>query len=171
MRIYQSKYGTIFTACTVFTVLYLLCCTYCSVLTVLYLLYYTILVILVFIQKKTVQLMFHNKIFLYFPRENKVPSIIWVKLWKTIYLGNHSSVWAKKFWGNVSWPTLSEIYQKGLGDRPVDRCVEHASLRRIVALIQGVTSYFLSSHWRNRLVLFVSSRVIARRNHRKSHCR
>jgi hypothetical protein len=44
MRIYQSKYETVFTASTV---LYLLYCIYCAVLIVLYLLYYTYCTVLI----------------------------------------------------------------------------------------------------------------------------
>jgi hypothetical protein len=37
----------------------------------------------------------------------------------------------KKFCGNVFWPILSEIYQRGLADQPVDRNrhVEHGRPR------------------------------------------
>jgi hypothetical protein len=77
--------------------------------------------------------MLHVTIFLYFPRQNKVPSMPILSQ----SLKDHSSEIVHPFeleifCENVFWPTLSEIYQKGFRDRPVDhdRRIEHASLRR-----------------------------------------
>jgi hypothetical protein len=75
--------------------------------------------------------MLHNRIFLYFPRENKVPNMPILSQTLKGYNSETVCPFELKFFVEMYFDQLCMGFTRGLEDQPVDRDrrVEHASLK------------------------------------------